>query len=461
MRKHERSAKGKVVGMETDTCIKGAHILYHGEVLEGCIAISDGKIAFLGKEANAPRAERILDARGLLALPGPIDAHVHLRDEGLAYKEDFYSGTCSAVAGGITSVLDMPNNSPLVDSASRLAERARKARGTIVANVGFYSLLPADLNGLRAIAEAGAVAIKVFMHEPRTELPVWDEAMLLKAVSLANRLGLPVAFHAEDPGIIGEAKCKLRPGLDPVSKFVLSHPPEAEVEAVGKLARLLRGLRVHICHASVPRAVELAKGAGFTVEATPHHLFLSSDLYERLGPIALMDPPLRPRELVMALRALLYDGLIDIVASDHAPHALGEKLSTNHVPPGIPGLETMLPLLLNEVAEGRLSLQHLISLVCEGPARIFGLRAGRLEVGWPADLVLVDLRAKHVVKPDAFFSKAKFSPFEGLEFRGRPIGTIVNGQLAFWDGEVVARRGCGRILKPEGQSRGQGDEVPS
>jgi len=442
--------------MVVDICIREVHVFHRGELLEGCLAISDGVIKFLGKEARAPKADLSLRARGLLAIPGPIDVHVHLRDEGLAHKEDFYTGTCAAVAGGITSVLDMPNNSPPVNSARRLVERAEKARRAIVANVGFYSFFPEDLGELRAIAEAGAVGLKVFMHKPKEGSPLQEESTLKEAVRLANRLSLLVAFHAEDPGVIGELERELAPDISPVLRFVLSHPPEAEIRAVSRLAEQLKGLRVHICHASTPDAVRMAKGAGFSVEVTPHHLFLSSELYGRLGPLALMDPPLRPREVARGLREALYSGLIDVVASDHAPHALEEKLGQEQISPGVPGLETMLPLLLNEVAEGRLSLRRLVELLCRRPAELFGLRAGRLEVGWPADLVLLDLKARFVVKPDGFFSKAKFSPFEGMELRGKPAITIVNGFLAFQEGEIVAERGCGRIIRPIGRSGGRG-----
>jgi len=432
-----------------DLSIRGARLFYKGHLLEGQISISDGKIIYVGREARAPKAEEVIEGRGLIALPGPIDVHVHLRDEGLYYKEDFYTGTCSAVAGGITSVLDMPNTIPPVDSPSRLEERMAKAEKSIVANVGFFSLFPSALGGISAIAEAGAVGFKVYLHEPKTALPIWDEHVLRRAVELANRAGLPVAFHAEDKATIEEASEELDEGLGPIERFLFSHPPEAEIRAVERLTRALRGLRVHICHVSVPRAVGLAKSAGFTVEATPHHLFLSSSAYESFGPLALMDPPLRPDELVSELRALLYSGLIDVVASDHAPHALEEKLAPTSVPPGIPGLETLLPLLLNEVAERRLALSQLVELVCSRPAEIFGLEASALELGRPADIVLIDLKAETKVEPERFLSKAKYSPFKGLRLRGAPIYTIVNGHIAFARGEVIAERGCGRILKPK------------
>jgi len=435
-----------------DLCVRGAHVFYRGHLLEGCICTSGGLISYVGKEAHAPRAEQLLDARGLLALPGPIDAHVHLRDEGLAHKEDFFTGTCAAVAGGITTVLDMPNTVPPVDSARRLAERAKKARRAIVANVGFYALFPRDLSELPALAEAGAVGIKVFMHKPKTALDIREEDTLTLAVREASRLGLRVAFHAEDPRVIEEAASTSRAGGDPVAAFLSSHPPEAEITAVRELARLFAGLKLYICHVSVPEALEAAKAAGFYVEATPHHLFASEEAYARLGTLALVDPPLRPREMAARLREALYSGLVDVVASDHAPHTLEEKLGPEP-PPGFPGLETLLPLLLNEVAAKRLPLAELVRLVCENPASIFGLRRGRLEVGWPADLVLVDLKAEVQVDPRAFFSKARYSPFEGLRLRGRPAMTIVNGRLAYADGEVVAEKGIGMVMRPEGAGR--------
>ena len=441
-----------------DLSIANVRLFSKGRLLEGCISISDGKIIYVGREAGAPKAERVIRGRGLLALPGPIDVHVHLRDEELSYKEDFYTGTCSAVAGGITSVLDMPNTSPPVNSPSRLRERMAKARDSIVANVGFYSLFPSSLDEIGAIAEAGAVGFKAYLHEPKTALPIWDGEVLRRAVGLANEAGLPVAFHAEDGSVIEEAERGLGRSVGAVERFVLSRPPEAELRAVERLARALRGLRVHICHVSVPEAVKLAKSAGFSVEATPHHLFLDASAYERFGPLALMDPPLRRGGLVSGLRDLLYSGLIDVVASDHAPHAFEEKLDPSSAPPGIPGLETLLPLLLNEVAERRLSLARLVELLCLRPAEIFGLDAGLLEPGRPADIVLVDLKTRIEVEPERFLSKAKYSPFKGLRLRGAPSYTIVNGVLAFERGEIVAERGCGRILKSKLHDRERREE---
>ena len=428
-----------------DLAIKNVFVFYGGSVLKGCICISDGLIAYVGKEANAPKADAVIRAKGLLALPGPIDVHVHLRDEGQAYKEDFFTGTSSAVAGGITTVLDMPNTVPPVDSGRRLLERARKARKAIVANVGFYSLFPPDLEGLVELARAGAVGIKVYFHQPKTKLNISDPEKLREAVLAANELGLPVAFHAEDPLLIEASSARAEGG--PVEAFVSSHPPEAEVSAVMTLSNLLRGLKVHICHISTPEGLREAKKAGFTVEATPHHLFLTSDAHARLGPLALMDPPLRPEGAVRDLREALYSGLLDVVASDHAPHSLEEKMGPNP-PPGIPGLETMLPLLLNEVAERRLPLAELVRLLCAGPADIFGLDRGRLELGGPADLVLVDLKAKTRIRATDFKSKAKYSPFDGLEVRGLPVITVVNGSLAFREGEVVAEPGLGSVIRP-------------
>ncbi len=427
-----------------DLAIKNVFVFYRGSVLKGCICISDGLIAYVGKEANAPKTDVVIKAEGLLALPGPIDVHVHLRDEGLSHKEDFYTGTSSAIAGGITCVLDMPNTVPPVDSAARLRERMAKAGRSIVANVGFYSLFPPDPSGVEEIAGAGAVGIKVYYHEPRTALPVHDSAVLRAAVREANKHGLTVAFHAEDPAIVGAGG---QAEGNAVRSFLASHGPEAEVRAVEELSRTLRGLRVHICHVSTPQALKTAKEAGFTVEATPHHLFLTDEFYCRLGPLALVDPPLRPPEFAAELRKALYSGLIDVVASDHAPHALEEKEGPEP-PPGFPGLEVLLPVLLNEVAQRRLTLSELVELVCWRPARIFRLRRGRLETGWPADLVLVDLKAEFTVRPEEFKSKAKYSPFEGLVLRGKPVMTFVNGVLAFSEGEVVARPGCGSIIKP-------------
>jgi len=442
--------------MSVDTILVNGKILRAGELVDGCVAFSEGKICYVGKEASAPRAEEKIDLEGGVVLPGLIDAHVHLRDMGLAQKEDFYTGTRSALAGGFTTVLDMPNSIPPTDTPEHLNQRVEMARSKIVANVGFYASYAADLEYVKEIAELGVLGFKVFTTK-REPLNGDDDHAIGRALISAKEAGLPVLFHAEDLKTIECLEVELKAsGKSSPQAFALSHPPKAESRSVTRIVALAgkTGARVHFCHLSTSEGLQIIRkakrgGLSITCEVGPHHLFLSDKEVVAQGGVAIVDPPLRNERHLKALLKGLVEGDVDLVASDHAPHTLREKVSESvwSVSPGFPGLETTLPVMLTAVNGGKLTLGRLVEVLAERPAKVFGLRSkGRLSPGFDADVTVVDLKGRFVIDPDGFKSKAKYSPFKGFKASGRAVKTFVAGRLAMDGGEILAKAGSGSVV---------------
>ena len=455
-----RAKRGRKVvltsNMSADTLLLNGKILHNGELVEGCVAFDEGKIFYVGKEAAAPKADERIDLKGGIILPGPIDAHTHLRDMGQTQKEDFYTGTRSALAGGFTTVLDMPNSIPPTDNPQHLKQKLEAARSKIVANVGFYGAFDADLTCVEEMAELGIIGFKVFTIK-REPFNGDDDQAVEKALLSANQVGLPVAFHAEDLKTIEHREAKLKAsGNRSPSSFAFSHPPEAERSAVARVLALARktGAMVHFCHLSSFEGIQLIKearrsGLAITCEVGPHHLFLSDKEVLARGGVAVVDPPLREERHLRALFKGLVEGDIDLVASDHAPHTLKEKTSESvwSISPGFPGLETTLPIMLTAVNEGMLTLSRLVEVLAERPAKVFNLSSkGRLSKGFDADVTVVDLKRSFVIDPDEFQSKAKYSPFKGFKASGRAIKVFVDGRLAMDEGKILAEPGSGSLV---------------
>jgi len=441
-----------------DTVLLNCKVYLDKEIFEAGIAIENGKIAKIGKQPNLPEASEKIDLKGCLALPGLIDVHVHLRDQELAYKETFYTGTAAAAAGGITTVLDMPNNKPTTMDESTLQERMRIAESQILTNVGFYSAFPEEKAQITQLAETGAVAFKIFLVKRIGGLNIDDDYEIIEMLISAKKLGNPVAFHAEDRKEIEEKRQKLMlEGKNDISAFLEAHSPEAEIKSVRRIIALAKSsdTHVHICHVSCGEALKLISEAKkrrmkISCEATPHHLLLSSNDFSEKGSLMLTDPPVRSKEEQQLLWKGVSEGEIDIIASDHAPHALEEKFSDEiwKVSPGVPGLETTLPLMLTQVNRGLLSIDDLVRLMAENPAKIFGLDGkGILKNGFSADITVVDLNREGIIDSSKFYSKAKYSPFDGWVVKGLPVKTFVNGVLVMDEGEIVAKPGVGMIIR--------------
>jgi dihydroorotase (multifunctional complex type) len=443
--------------LPVDTVLSNAKIIYKGNLIEAGIAIENGKIVKIAKDQNLPKGSVKINLNGKIILPGLIDAHVHLRDQQLAYKENFLSGTSAAAAGGITLVMDMPNNEPVTMSSSLLKQRIDLAKESILVNTAFYSALPKTFEEMTKIIESGAIGFKIYLSNQIGGIDVDDDKLLLKAFKIAANEGIPIAVHAEDNKTIEKIKNKIQNShRDSVDSYVEAHSPEAEAKSITRIIKLIKNSRVHIhfCHLSSEKGlntVKKAKKMGLSVscEVTPHNLLLTNDNYIQFGFLALTDPPLRKSRDVLALWNGLKSGTIDLVASDHAPHSLDEKKfnSVWDAKPGIPGLETMLSLLLTQVNNGKLSLSELVKLTSQMPAKIFNLKKrGSLEKGNWADIVVVDINNDFKADSSFFWSKAKYSPFDKMHLKGKPIKTFVNGKLIFDNGEIVAKPGTGVIV---------------
>ncbi|MBN1156481.1 amidohydrolase family protein [Candidatus Woesearchaeota archaeon] len=374
--------------------ITDARILENGVLVKKDILIIGGKIKKIAQGIDSD--EKIINAEGLIAIPGIIDSHVHFRDFEQKYKEDFFTGSCAAAAGGITSVLDMPNNKPPVLSVDDLNKKRELAKKSVV-NYGFY--FGTDGNNIPEIKKAKNIAaVKVYMERTTGNLAVENVENVFKNCKR-------IAVHAEGKN---------------VSKAI-------------ELAKKYNNY-LYLCHISTKEEIEIIKrekSNKIFAEATPHHLFLKSNN----TPFCLMKPELKSAADVKALWDGIDLGIIDTIGSDHAPHAVEEKKSGGCY--GIPGVETLLPLLLNAINEKRLTLKKVIQLCCENPVRIFGIKnKGFLKEGYDADIVLVDINRIKEVKNSGLFTKCKWSPFDGMKLRGWPVMTIVNGNVVFDNGKI-------------------------
>lgn len=443
-----------------DLVLYNAKIYTSEGIVEAGLAVDEGRIVKIAKETNLPQASTRLNLRGQTVLPGLIDPHVHLRDQQLAYKEDFFSGTAAAAAGGITLTIDMPNNKPVTMSAESLKARMKLAETRTVVNVAFHSAFPETLEEVSQIVKQGAVAFKLYLSQKIGGLDIEDDDAMTRTFSRAGEMKVPVAVHAEDRETLENVKREMQQAeRGDLEAYLKVHSPEAELKAIQRTIKLAKktSTHIHFCHVSSAeglKAILTAKNRGFpiTCEATPHHLLLSSKHLKRWKTLALMNPPLRTEENVKALWTAFKQGLIDALASDHAPHTIEEKESEFiwNVKPGIPGLETMLPLLLTQVNEGRLTLAGLIRASSKKPAEIFHIKdRGSLAEGFCADFVVVNMKQKHRIDSSKFHSKARYSPFDGWIIKGRPTKTFVNGRLVMDDGQIVAKPGTGQIIRGE------------
>jgi dihydroorotase len=384
-------------------------------------------------------------------LPGVIDGHVHFREPGFEHKEDLESGTRAALLGGVTAVVDMPNTRPPTTSAEALADKVARCRGRIACDVGFYAgATPENLDRLGELErEPGCAGIKLFMGRSTGGLLVETDQALGQALAAVTR---PLAVHAEDEARL-EARREQLGALDDVARHTEWRDAEsawrASERVLGAARRL--GRRVHLLHVTTAEEVELLRRHRdvATAEVTPQHLLLEApECYARLGTRAQMNPPIREARHRRALWQGLREGLLDCIGSDHAPHTLAEKaLPYPQSPSGMPGVETLLALMLDRVAAGALTLGRLVELVSARPAALLGLAGrGRLEPGAAAHLSLVDLAEERVVDAAAVRSRCGWSPFAGARLRGWPRAVVLRGRLAMRDGEVVGSP-SGQVLE--------------
>ena len=432
-----------------DLILRNAAVYTPGGLVDADLAVSSGKTAAL-LARGAGDAAAVQDCSGLTILPGAIDTQVHFREPGLDHKEDLASGSYAAVLGGITAVFEMPNTKPNTDTAAALADKLARAQGRMWCDHAFYVGATAGnadhLDELEMLP--GCCGIKVFMGASTGDLLVSDDATLARVLASGTRR---VAIHAEDEYRMKDREWLRVPG-DPSSHPVW-RDDESAMLATRRIVRLALAARrrVHVLHITTPAELEflsMHKDIA-SCELTPQHLTLAGEeAYPRLGTYAQMNPPIRSGTHRDGLWHWLGQGVADVIGSDHAPHTVAEKAQTYPASPsGMPGVQTLLPLLLDHVAHGRLSLDRLVDLTASGAVRLFGLVGkGRIAVGFDADYSVVDLRARWTVTGDWLASRCGWSPFEGMELTGRPIGTVIRGTRVMWDAEVLGTA-SGRPLR--------------
>lgn len=422
-----------------DLLLKGGAVATPAGIAVADVGVSGGKIRAIG-DLSAASAGEVVDATGLHVLPGVIDTQVHFREPGGEHKEDLETGSRAAVLGGVTAVFEMPNTSPLTTSAETLADKVRRARARMHCDFAFWVGGTHDNAGDVAELERlpGAAGIKVFMGASTGTLLVKDDAGIGEILKRTRRRA---AFHSEDEYRL-EARKGLRVPGDP-SSHPIWRDETAALESTERLVRIARatGARVHVLHVSTEEEMRfLVDHKDYaSVEVTPHHLTLSADDYARIGTRLQMNPPVRDRRHHAGLWAGVRNGVADILGSDHAPHTLEEKARPYpESPSGMPGVQTLVPVMLDHVARGRLTLERFVDMTSHGPQRLFGLAGkGRLAVGWDADVTVVDLKRQETITDAWSASRAGWTPYHGLTVTGWPIGTIVRGRRVMWENEIV------------------------
>ncbi len=422
-----------------DTILSGGVLVNHDGEGRRDIGLRAGKIAGIGDLRAASAGERI-DCAGLHILPGVIDTQVHFREPGPTHKEDLESGSRAAVLGGVTAVFEMPNTNPLTTGAAEIEDKVARGTGRMHCDFAFW--LGGTHENARHIAELerlpGVAGVKVFMGSSTGSLLVADDAGVAEILAHSRRRA---AFHSEDEERLEERKPLRVPG-DPTS-----HPVwRDELTALRSTERLLRIARekralIHVLHVSTAEEIALlAQHKDLaTVEVTPHHLTMTSDDYRRIGTLAQMNPPVRDARHRDGLWRGLDQGVVDVLGSDHAPHTLEEKAKPYpESPSGMTGVQTLAPTMLDHVNAGRLTLQRFVDLTSAGPARIFGIAGkGRVAVGYDADLTVVDLKRRETIRNAWIASRCGWTPYDGKEVVGWPVGTFVRGARVMWEGELL------------------------
>lgn len=404
------------------------------------IGVRGDRIAAIG-DVGGDAAE-VVNCAGLHVLPGVIDSQVHFREPGLEHKEDFGTGTAAAAMGGVTAVFEMPNTKPSTVTAADLADKCRRAKGRAWVDMAFY--VGATAENVAALTELetlpGCAGVKMFMGSSTGDLLVADDASVAKVLANGSRR---MAVHCEDERRLRERYTIVEGGAEPVM-----HPEWRDVQtaylATKRLLELARGIRrrVHVLHVTTADEMTLLKDYRdlATVEVTPQHLTLAApECYEMLDSFAQMNPPIREARHRDALWSALGQGLVDCIGSDHAPHTREEKKRPYpQSPSGMPGVQTLLPLMLDHVAQGRLSLERLVDLTSAGPARIFGVAGrGRIALGYGAHFTLVDLDMRRMITNRWIVSRCGWTPFDGLTVTGWPVATIVGGRMVMRDGQLL------------------------
>ena len=423
-----------------DLVLRGGTMVNHDGVGIRDVGVVAGRIAQIGDLSRASAGETI-DCKGLHVLPGVVDSQVHFREPGMEHKEDLETGSRAAVLGGVTAVFEMPNTNPLTTSETALADKVRRARHRMHCDFAFWvggtRDNAADVGELERLP--GAAGIKVFMGSSTGDLLVEDDEGVATILRNARRRA---AFHSED-------EFRLRERMDErVPDDPSSHPvwrdELAALTCTQRLVRIARETRarIHVLHISTAEEIDFLRDHKdvATCEATPHHLTLTADDYGRLGTLLQMNPPVRDARHRDGVWKGVQQGVVDVLGSDHAPHTLEEKQKVYPASPsGMPGVQTLVPVMLDHVNAGRMTIERFVDLSSHGPNRIFGMaRKGRIAAGYDADFTVVDMRRTETIANAQGGSRAGWTPYDGMTVTGWPVGTIVRGKRVMWEGEIVS-----------------------
>jgi dihydroorotase len=427
-----------------DLIVRGGEVLNHAGRGLADVGVRDGRIADIGDLAQVSAGE-VFDATGLTVLPGVVDTQVHFREPGMEWKENLETGSRGAVLGGVTAVFEMPNTDPTTTTAEALADKLARAKGRMHCDHAFY------VGGTHENADQlgelerlpGCCGVKVFMGSSTGTLLIADDAGLQRVLAAIRRRA---AFHSEDDDRLNERKPLARPG------DWASHPEVRDAETALRSSRRLiamaraAGKRIHVLHTTTAEEIELFAQHKdiLTCEITPQHLTMAApECYERLKGLAQMNPPIRDERHRAGLWRGIALGIADVIGTDHSPHTLEEKARPYPASPsGMPGVQTMVAVMLTHVAEGRLTLERFVDLTSAGAGRVFGMaRKGRMAVGYDADLTIVDLKARRVIRNADQVNRSGWTAFDGFEAKAWPKATIIRGRIVMRDDEVIAEGG--------------------
>ncbi len=451
------------------TVLRNGRVVTAAGETAGSVYMAGGKIVGVGTKPELDAGANMIDVSGKYVVPGFIDGHVHLREMGYSDREDFYTGTQAAAVGGITTVMDMPNSEPKVITPDDFKARRDRVFERAYVNIGLYVWACAkNVERLKDFKGLGPVGFKIFTAETGAYDPEFanfittDPAVLYRILKEIGEMGSLAAIHSECQSLIShfedDAKKKNMP--PDIRAYLHSRPQAVEDVAVFSEVAIARqaNARVHICHVVGKGAVDFLRWAkasyypNVSCEAAPHNLLMTADQTAGLGSVAKFSPPVHGEEHRAALWQGLLDGTIDIVGSDHAPQDYEKKHNPNiwQASPGSPALDYWVPLMLDRVARGDMTMQRFVEAAAARPAKIFGVypKKGCLEVGADADVVVIDMDKTSRVDPTRFKSKAKYTAFDGWPMRGMPVMTFVSGSLVAKDGEIVGRAGTGTMVTP-------------
>jgi len=451
--------------MYVDLIIRNGTVVTEFGTINIDLAVQEGKIVTIGNFDGAISAEREINARNLVILPGLVDPHVHFREPGPTCEEDFYTGSRAAAAGGVTTVLEQPVDTPPTTTVDRFNEKIKIGSAKSCVDFGLWGgVVPDNLDQISGLAQAGACAFKAFICSSDPIYPMVDDGIMLEAMSRIGVLGKMIAVHAENQAIVEHFTSLFNRFVKVKgSDYVNSRPAISEIEAIQRMIVLAKQAKVHlhILHLSAAEGALLIDKAlkdrqMVTVETCPHYLILDNRSMDQYGPYAKCNPPLRDRENQKMLWQCLKEGIISCLVSDHSPYTSEDKSKgledVRLAPPGINALELGLPLMVNEISRrGKASFSDLAVWMSANPAKLMNIypKKGRIGIGSDADFVILDPQQVWEVIPEKLETKNKWSPFAGWQLKGKVVQTIVRGTTVYHDGEIVTEPGFGMFITPD------------